>query len=433
MARIQKMLKLAQHPNTSEAEARQALRASTRMLSAVNLTEAEVMADESQAEQLQRAGHSIVTVRHREGKTVSLERWSVTLGHAINVAFNVKYFYTRYSSHDRIEFTFYGLRDNTVAAAISFEAVFNLALAWAAGRGDVKGRTGKNSYLLGLAESLYRMTSKEKKQEEKQAIEAEKRTLTAEEEICQSRTHARDDHLAGSDEKPNAGDPLPESKAAGVSEEEDDDDVQFVSLKPGRAKPSSDVYVKKESLDSDDDQDLRMSPNLQSSRDADSADNDDEIEEDIGDLDTERQRFDAAYENQPRPPVLGERDRNAVKEEAQEEADVKPNVQPKLEPWSDLDISGDQVGLTANDATAPVKAEAGIAEADMPTWHSRAQLVLFKETAARLADEYLKTISAKVRHSKAQPKQSMRDQNAYRKGAEDARKVDLKRRRLEAD
>ena len=316
LERIRKMLKLAQHPNTTEAEAKQALRASARMLSAANLTEAEVMSKESAEEQAQRAGHSIVTIRHRDGKNVSLEQWSITLGHAINSAFNVKYFHTTWSSHDRIEFTFYGLRHNTVAAVISFEAVFNLALTWAADRTDVKGRTGKNSYLLGLSSSLYRMAKKEKKDEEEKAVEFEKRSMLKNESDAVKLEEVKKSRLDESN-----------AKSGTVADEDDEDDIIFVSIKHGPKREAGDIKVKYEGDTSDDD--LPYFPQgAQTANDdddesdgefVDARENDDEEgEEELGDLKAEQIRFDAAFDRRAESLLngsAGKQEDVAVKDE----------------------------------------------------------------------------------------------------------------------
>lgn len=406
LERIRKMLKLAQHPNTTEAEAKQALRASTRMLSAANLTEAEVMSKESAEEQAQRAGHSIVTIRHRDGKHVSLEQWAITLGHAINKAFNVKYFHTTWSSHDRIEFTFYGLRHNTVAAVISFEAVFNLALTWAVDRTDIKGRTGKNSYLLGLSSSLYQMARKEKKDEEEKAVEAEKRSLLKNEieavKLEKKQQSRLSDNIA---------------KSGTVAEEDDEDDIVFVSINHGPKREAEDIKVKIEGRLSEDHLAESIPEAYSDDDESDDefvdarADDDEEVEEELGDIKTEQIRFDAAFDGRAEPSING----TAVKQEGA----VKP------EPY-------DVVMPSVKEETEDVKVKFE-EEAAVPAWQSHAQLTIFKETAARIADDYLKEMNTKIRSRKSKRNTAMHDASAYKKGQDDALKVDLKRRRLEAD
>lgn len=429
LKRIRKMLKLAQHPNTTEAEAKQALRASTRMLSAANLTEAEVMSRESVEEQAQRAGHSIVTIRHRDGKQVSLEQWSITLGHAINLAFNVKYFHTSWSSHDRIEFTFYGLRDNTVAAVISFEAVFNLALAWVVDRKDVKGRTGKNSYLLGFSSSLYKMAKKEKKDEEEKALEAEKRATLKDEMESDKMKSAERLRLHASNVK--------SATVADEDADEDADEIIFLGIQHGRKREADDIKVKDEVLSSDGGE--MDHPNLSRGIEVDGYDDDDdgsdvdftdardsegeEGEEEVGDVKTEQERFDAAFDRHAHPFVLAERPINnlAVKQENLEDINVKQENEKEGELAMKDEKEDEKVKIERN----------GEEETEVAAWQSQAQLIIFKETAARIADDYLKVIEKKVRTRKARKNTSLHDPSAYEKGQEDARKVDLKRRRLE--
>ncbi|PWN32806.1 uncharacterized protein FA14DRAFT_174483 [Meira miltonrushii] len=406
LERIRKMLKLAQHPNTTEAEAKQALRASARMLSAANLTEAEVMSKETAEEQAQRAGHSIVTIRHRDGKHVSLEQWSITLGHTINKAFNVKYFHTTWSSHDRIEFTFYGLRHNTVAAVISFEAVFNLALTWAADRTDVKGRTGKNSYLLGLSSSLYQMAKKEKKAEEEQAVEAEKHSLLKSEIEAVKLEERQQSRLDGN-----------VTKSGTVADEDDEDDIVFVSIKHGPKREYDEIKVKNEGSSSENDLGDIAPGAITDGDESDDefvdarADDDEEGEEELGDIKAEQERFDAAFDRRAEPSNNG----TAVKQEDIVKSEPHDGVPPAVK-----------------EETEGVKVKFED-EAAVPAWQSHAQLTIFKETAARIADDYLKEMNTKIRNRKAKRNTAMHDSSAYKKGQEDARKVDLKRRRLEAD
>lgn len=374
------------------------------------------MAHETTAEQMQRAGHSIVTVRHRDGKEVSLESWSLTVGHAVCAAFNVKFFYTRYTTHDQIDFTFYGLRDNTVTAAMSFEAIFNLALTWASQRQDVRGRSGKNSYLVGMSDSLYRIAKSEKKEEERQAIEHEKRTIEQTERKAKEQENI---HRARLNQRQ-------QTKAAKIEDEDEDAEVIFVSFIRGRSNGGEAVTVKMEKVKEEEEhienQGLEGGEEEDESDGRDGlplfdgdidAEDDADVEEMLGDADTERKRFDRAFDSQRHEDVLKERSTNAIFK-SEDEDDIKPDI------------------IQQNEKPADVKPKAEQdEEAQVPTWQSHAQLTIFKDTASKLAEEYLKTLTTKVKTSKARARTSPYDNDAYRKGAEDAKKVDMKRRRLE--
>lgn len=131
---------------TGEHEARQALRLSTRLLSQANLTQADVIAQETEKERQQRAGSSQVAIRHYEEKRINMESWSSSLAGAVKIFFDVQcYTETRRQNDPRIVWVFYGLSANTVAAALAFEMVYNQALHWAKANKDAKGKTGKNS------------------------------------------------------------------------------------------------------------------------------------------------------------------------------------------------------------------------------------------------------------------------------------------------
>jgi hypothetical protein len=63
-------------------------------------------------------------------------------------------------------------------------------------------------------------------------------------------------------------------------------------------------------------------------------------------------------------------------------------------------------------------------------WASASQLTLFRTTASKIADEYLKSTGTKLTKSRA-PVSSIRDYDAYEQGRQDSRKIDVKRRRIE--
>jgi hypothetical protein len=164
MKRVEEILKVVKKEETGEDEAKYALQLSAKVLSSANSKESREILHEDSKKEDQRGGHSIVTIRRKDGGDIHVRKWTYYTVKAIAIAFNVKSF-----CRDRQQVFFYGLSDNTVAAAMSSEAVFNLALTWAA------ERKSKNCYLLGLSFSIYEMTEAEQKAEEEQAIENEKR------------------------------------------------------------------------------------------------------------------------------------------------------------------------------------------------------------------------------------------------------------------
>lgn len=72
-------------------------------------------------------------------------------------------------------------------------------------------------------------------------------------------------------------------------------------------------------------------------------------------------------------------------------------------------------------------------ELDEPaaSWTSSAQLTLFRNNAASIADDFLKTQNIKIKTSKRKDKRKL-DADAYKQGKVDARKIDVKRSRSES-
>lgn len=73
----------------------------------------------------------------------------------------------------------------------------------------------------------------------------------------------------------------------------------------------------------------------------------------------------------------------------------------------------------ARETTPPIK-----------TWESEMQLTLFRAKAGEIADEYLQKKNVKLHKSK--PSTAAKDYAAYQQGKKDSRKVDVRRKRLEA-
>jgi hypothetical protein len=62
VAKIRKALKLASHEGTGESEAKAALRVATKLIQFVNLSQADIIANETEEEQSTRAGQSNVQI-----------------------------------------------------------------------------------------------------------------------------------------------------------------------------------------------------------------------------------------------------------------------------------------------------------------------------------------------------------------------------------
>lgn len=102
-------------------------------------------------------------------------------------------------------------------------------------------------------------------------------------------------------------------------------------------------------------------------------------------------------------------------------------------------VEKEDPSLHAVNASANVKIEKERTASPVPkeeavepamSWTSSAQLTLFRNNAASIADEFLKTQDIKVKTSKRKDKRKL-DANAYKQGKDDARKIDVKRSKSE--
>ena len=64
-------------------------------------------------------------------------------------------------------------------------------------------------------------------------------------------------------------------------------------------------------------------------------------------------------------------------------------------------------------------------------WPDSQALVRFRQSAEKVADEYLKNVKNKKLKTARKAKRSIRDWESYKEGKEDAKEIDLKRRRIE--
>jgi len=135
-----------------------------------HLTTSSLIASEEQTQYAGQSTVSITCTKDLFSKVIS-QTWVHDVASAMTVFFDCKAYSTALTRS--IEWTFYGIAPNTVAAAIAFEMAHNLILEWARGK---KGTI--NSYCLGVAAGLREMASENKK-EEREAKRSEQETLSA--------------------------------------------------------------------------------------------------------------------------------------------------------------------------------------------------------------------------------------------------------------
>lgn len=432
LSRIQKSLALAKHPGTGEAEAQQALRLATRLMSSQNLTQADLLASSDAEANQARAGMSIVEIVSQTNASPRNESWANQLAIAINLFFDVKAYSTSYDNRTKLSWTFYGLAVNTVAAAHAFEMVHNQVLTWAYEKAVAKlvsGKTGKNSYCQGVAAGLIALAKKEKKEEMRLAIESEKKRLKDAEEKEQAQLKKEkkrlEDQPAIKPEpavKPEPHDELPSlssSTASGSRNVKLEDAVDEEDVKPFRnglkrsaSHPPEDGYGRW----THDNADLG-STKLESNLDHDDGDHDDD------DDNAHDQFYDVndhlpapAYEDDIRPHFDEALEGDIIDLTSDldtSSADIKPNPAPKLEP----EPEGVKPKLEPEDSGAG--------------WQSGQQLIRFRQDAEKIADDYLASQHSGLKLKKRGRTTYKKDSHAFEQGRQDAKKIDVKRKRIQ--
>ncbi|KAH7014270.1 uncharacterized protein B0I36DRAFT_338490 [Microdochium trichocladiopsis] len=389
--RIRKCLDRAKHPNTPEAEAKAALHVASRLMGQYNVSQAEVLAHVPPDAQKQYAGQTVVSITRTDGDTdkpVRQQTYVNNLCWAMQEFFSCKYYST--ARRSSVELTFYGIAENSVAAAMAFEMAYNLIAEWARA---YKGVGSKNSYCHGVCDQLVRDARRAKAQEEAQAKRAELEAIADTAKQEEADTAARLARL----EQPPA---------------EDD-----VSIKSSSPEPQ----VKAE----DDDSTTEMV-------DGDSED------EDLGqeDPDSELEDFwQPNFEIKEEGPLdlSGDLDleiENLVKEERQSSEvpfdEVPPLAGPPDSTEKDTHDPEDKEDLKASVGSA---GEFQLLETN---WQSHGQLVLFRDTSARIAENYLKEQGVKL-HKGRKRTTTIHDSSAYQQGKRDSSKIDVHRKRLTSE
>jgi hypothetical protein len=118
----------------------------------------------------------VVEITHRNaslGKKPTIPAFSGSLGQAIETFFDCQCLVGRPTTDGTtIDYSFYGISKNTIAAAMAFEMLFNLISHWALAK---KGGPERRSYCMGVAEGL-RLLALEKKAAFEAARKAEAST-----------------------------------------------------------------------------------------------------------------------------------------------------------------------------------------------------------------------------------------------------------------
>lgn len=337
----------------------------------------------------------MVSVKHADGssKPVKHQSWVQTLVSAMLTFFDCKSYSTGLFSS--IEWTFYGIAENTIAAAMAFEMAYNVIVEWAR---PYKGVGTKNSYCIGAAEELDRMARNEKKDEEEKAKRAEFQTMKASvnQEEAQRREELKRLVPIPSDSDFTSSDP---AVAADVARHCTSDDQSSCAPSPF---PVLQVGVG------------NMFGYPESSKD------EDEDEDQTFDHVTPDFKVEADDDNQV--DLLIDINEEIMKR-------IKPEPTPS-------EYTFDEISATPEARTVEfivkggMKREQGEMEVHKSTWASSMQLTTLRATASRIADDYLKDKGIKLSR-RTSNYSDIRDWTAYQQGTRDGKKIDVRRKRIE--
>ena len=405
--RIKKCLNRANHPNTPEAEAKAAVRMSSRLMEQHNVRQADLIAAEVKSDGPSTlSGQSRVNVsKAKPGARIVIENWVSTISSAMQIFFDCKAYTTR--CKNSIEWTFYGIATNTVAAAMAFEMVHNLVQDWSSRR---KGN--KNSYRLGVASGLRRIADREKEDEARRVREQAAKDLAVKEAEEDRQRQAEIDRLSRdalpfedvSHNNPCAWLLSPSVKV----EKEPEILIKDEREGCGTVQASSLLGVLNESYEdegdtTDDDLDDDTDTNTNSSL----CDGDSDVDDISG-------MYGATFDEEDEP---------VVDIAADFEEELKRHM-PKREPSPPASWGSKILPPPELDDQNSRDKQSGM------LWRDIGALVLFRENAQKIAEDYLKAKNVKPRKSRKR-KNDIKDWTAYRAGKEDSKKIDVKRRRIE--
>ncbi|KAI4142987.1 MAG: hypothetical protein L6R39_004749 [Caloplaca ligustica] len=377
--RVKKCFARANHENANEQEARAAAKMASKIMEQYQISQADLMLNEAAEKRERRGGISIVDVRPaKDGGRPFIPGWLEWLSGAVEIFFDSRSFRT--AKRDRIEWTFYGIAEHTVSSAIAFECIHNQILDWSR---ELKGIGLRNSYCLGVASGLLKLSKDEIKARKAQARRAEAQAFAAkvrEEERKEQERLAlvelgqlglRPIEEAGSDidmdtdnaDTSSAGDPNNDQPADGPDNDEDADDIPDKGVLPDYTE-----------------EDNTALPPL----------------DNAADFDTELQRF-------------------------------LPRERQGAEPHSSSRSPDEKMDSAAEKVHDEVDAEEEKVE-----WRSARQLTKYREMSRDIADSVLKEQNIKLRKSRKR-KHVVKDEDAYKKGQEDSEKIDFRTARIEPE
>jgi hypothetical protein len=292
---------------------------------------------------------------------------------------------------------------------MSFEMAYNLITEWAR---PYKGVGCKNSYSLGVSDELMRMSRKEKAAEEVQAMKAERDAVAAKVKQEEAERQAQLGRLAPFPEtlnKPSSPEPATSADTSG-----DINGDHTLSQDDAHNTVWSDSErIGDDGFDGD--------PGPLNEQDDESSEGciepDFKVEDEysvncFGDLDEEISKL------IKREPPASEASFGLDSLLPLAQSNVPPPL-PKREPTPAGPAETEQ------NSSEPSELEPGLEL----KWTSHTQLITFRATATKIADEYLEDQGVELSFGSARSN-VIRDWNAYNQGVKDSKKIDVYRKRI---
>lgn len=383
-----------------------------RLMGQYNVTQAEVLAHELPSTQRQYAGRSdvqLLRVDADKSKSVRHQNYVRTLCWAMSTFFDCKsYSVGRRSS---LVLTFYGIAENTIAAALAFEMVYNLICEWAR---PYKRIGRKNSYSLGVCDEMNRMTKQKKKDELAEAKKAEEEATATKVRQEESERQAQLDRLRPFPLNPSgSSSPEPVAHISGTGN-------VGSSHTPSQGNGSGLLLLGYDKLEYTD---------LGNNEDPE-ADMDDDFSDDCTEPDFEVQDEEGSDTSWDQEDETGNITKGGMLS-----FNATSGFSPTLPAANTAKTSySNPLGLNSatplNSVSETTSASTNLELEPENKWASQMQLQLFRETASKIADDYLRECNIKLRAATKRRINVIRDRCAYNQGVEDSKKIDIHRKRI---
>ncbi|GAB7353324.1 hypothetical protein MBLNU459_g3820t1 [Dothideomycetes sp. NU459] len=481
--KIRKCFGKAQHPNTSEAEAKAAYQTASRLMRKHNVEHLEDILQgttvNGASSRLGDESEVAIERGYNDGKKVKQQTWVSTLVHAMEIFFDCKSYYSVQHDQNHIIWTFYGLAANTATAALAFESSHNSIMQWAEQR-----RGGKVSYRLGAADGLEEMALEDRRTEARLARVQTQRELAerikkenaqrqgeidrlvgpgvASKEYCEVQQDPMVCRQANVEQKRKICDDSDNSLVTNDSQkrgrsddrhatkvEDDSGSAKASSMSRGLAKSSVEANAVHMKVEDDSDNDILFSGSHTYGRgvldgqtclddslnDRNRMTGDSDSEDSDCDSVTNEASDDEASDDEAKSRLWNRANDTVVKEEVK----LTPKLKVDLETEATTSFKADPdenfhgLMLRSRFSSQGLEERDNIYEDQDELLTSRMTthaVVRFRELAQDIAEKYLESRGIKLNKGTAVSR-NVRDFEAYDKGKRDSRSIDVKRRRVE--